>query len=61
MRCADDPPGTKEGRLGLLKPQQKEEIQSFSTLPSEFSRVDAVSRATWNAGRAARSRDSEPT
>ena len=30
VRCADDPPGTKDGRLGLLKPQQKEEVQAES-------------------------------
>ena len=35
MRCADDPPGTIEGRLGLLKPQAREEIQSASNpIPS---------------------------
>ena len=35
VRCADDPPGTKEGRLGLLKPQQRDEVQSESNpIPS---------------------------
>ena len=35
VRCADDPPGTIEGRLGLLKPQTREEIQSASNpIPS---------------------------
>ena len=35
VRCADDPPGTKEGRLGLLKPQQRDEVKSESNpIPS---------------------------
>ena len=35
VRCADDPPGTEEGRLGVLKPQQRDEVKSESNpIPS---------------------------